>query len=116
MLVVYKNKGLLIIPYLIISFIGSAILTGVLHRNTLGLLSKIDFYTTVGFAFLFTSIWTYLTKDDYYRDKHGIKRKMDTPNEFFWLSMKNWAIIFMIVSLIFFGNLLFNYFEAPQTA
>ena len=94
MLIFYKSKGLLIILYLVVSFIGTAILVGVLHRNTTGPLSKIDFYTTLGITFLITSIWTYLTKDDYYRDREGNKRKMDTVNELFFIKMKIWVFIF----------------------
>lgn len=111
MLLVWKNKGILVLLYLIVCFIGTAILVGVLHRNYGGIFSKIDFYTGIGFAFLFASIWTYLTKDDYYVDKAGNKKKMDTANEFFWISMRAWAIIFLIVSSIFFANLVFNYFD-----
>jgi len=96
---------------MIVCFIGTAILVGALHRNYGGIFSKIDFYTGLGFACLFTSIWTYLTKDDYYRDREGNKKKMDLVNEFFWINMKIWAIIFLIASFIFFGNLIFNYFE-----
>lgn len=69
-------------------------LVGVLNRNVGGLFSKIDFYTTVGLSFLFASIWTYLTKDDYYKDREGNKKKMDTVNEFFWIKMKIWAFVF----------------------
>jgi hypothetical protein len=111
MIIFYKNKGLLIILYLIVCFIGSAILVGVLHRNTNGIFSNIDFYTTIGIGFLLTSIWTYLTKDDFYMDREGKKKKMDTPNELFWISMKVWAFIFFGASLIFLGNLIFEYFE-----
>jgi membrane protease YdiL (CAAX protease family) len=115
MLLVWKNKGILVLLYIIVCFIGTAILVGVLHRNYGGIFSKIDFYTGLGFACLFTSIWTYLTKDDYYKDKEGNRKKMDTVNEFFWINMRIWAIIFLIASFIFFGNLLFNYFE-PLTS
>ena len=105
-----QTVNVLVILYLIVCFIGTAILVGVLHRNTSGPLSQIDFYTTIGLAFLFASVWTYLSKDDYYRDREGNKKKMDTPNELFWLSMKIWAIIFMCASFLFLGNLIFGYF------
>jgi putative Ca2+/H+ antiporter (TMEM165/GDT1 family) len=110
MFIVYKNKGLLVLLYLIVSFIATAILAGVLHRNLGGIFSKIDFYTTVGFAFLFTAVWTWLTQYDFYIDREGNKKKMDTVNELFWMSMKTWSYIFLGASFLFIGNLMFHYF------
>ena len=110
MFLVWKNKGLLVLLYLIICLIGTAVLAGVLHRNFGGIFSKIDFFTTLGFALLFAAIWTYLTKDDYYRDRDGNKIKMDTVNEFFWISMGTWVYILLVLSLVCFGNLVFHYF------
>ena len=52
MLIVYKNKGILVLLYLIVSFIGTGFLSGMLHRNISGPFSEIDFYTTIGLAFL----------------------------------------------------------------
>jgi hypothetical protein len=109
----WKNKGLLVLLYLIVCLIGTAMLVGVLHRNYGGIFSKIDFYTTLGFALLFSAIWTYLTKDDFYRDREGNKMKMDTVNEFFWIRMEIWAYIFFGACLVCFGNLLFHYFGTP---
>jgi hypothetical protein len=111
MLIVYKNKGLLILLYLIVCLIGTSIIVGVLSRNVGGIFLKIDFYTTLGFALLFAAIWTYLTKDDYYKDRNGNKVKMDTPNEFFWISMKIWAIIFLVLAAVLFSNVLFKFFD-----
>lgn len=111
MILIWKNKGILVLLYAIVCFAGTAILAGVLHRNFGGIFSKIDFYSGLGFACLFTSIWTFLTKDDYYKDREGNRKKMDTKNELFWISMKGWAMIFIILSVLFFGNLIFNYFD-----
>jgi uncharacterized membrane protein len=111
MLLVWKNKGLLVLLYLLVSIIGTAMIVGVLHRNVEGVLSNIDFYTTFGLGFLIASLWTYLTKDDFYKDKDGNKKKIEFKNEFFWISMKIWAYIYFAVSMLFLGNLLFNYFE-----
>ena len=97
--------------YIIVSFIGTAILVGVLHRNIGGIFSKIDLYSTIGIAFLFTAGWTYLTKDDYYRDREGNKKKMNSTNEFFFIKMVTWVYIFLVAALIFLGNSVFNYFS-----
>lgn len=99
--------------YLIVCLIGTAMLAGVLQRNYGGIFSKIDFYTVLGFALLFSAAWTYLTKDDYYKDREGNKVKMDTVNEFFWIRMETWAYIFLALSLVCFGNLIFHYFGKP---
>ena len=111
MLIFYKNKGILILPILIGSTIATAILNGVLSRNIGGIFSKIDIYSTFGFAFLFAGIVTYLIKDDFYKDRQGNKKKMDTINSFFFIKMQVWALIFLGISLLFFGNLLLHYFN-----
>ena len=107
------NKGLLVVLYLIVCLIGTAMIMGVLHRNYGGIFSKIDLYTTLGFALLFTALWTYLTKDDFYRDREGNKVKMDTVNELFWIRMEIWVYIFLVLAIICFGNSIFNYFPKP---
>jgi|HubBroStandDraft_4_1064222.scaffolds.fasta_scaffold161481_1 hypothetical protein len=110
-ILIWKNKGLLVVLYVIVCMIGTAEIIGVLHRNVGGIFSRIDFYTALGFSFLFAATWTYLTKDSFYKDKDGNKKKMETSNEFFWIKMKIWAYIFLGVSVLFFGNLIFHYFE-----
>ncbi|MEO7121498.1 MAG: hypothetical protein ABIY62_10390 [Ginsengibacter sp.] len=106
-----KGKGILVILYCIVSLLGTAMVVGALNRNIGGIFSQIDFYTTAGIAFLFTSIWTYLTKDDYYKDREGYRKKMDTVNSFIFIKMKIWAIIFSCAALFFFGNLALHYFK-----
>ena len=111
MLLIWKNKGILVMLYVIVSFIGTAMLVGILHRNAGGIFSQIDFYTTIGIAFLIAAAWTYRTKDDYYKDRYGNKKKMDTVHEFFFIKMGTWVFIFLCAALIFLGNLVFNYFS-----
>lgn len=111
MLIFYKNKGILVIVYLIVCIIGTAILLNLANELADGLVDKIDFYSTLGFGFMFTGIWTYLTKDDFYKDRDGNRMKMDTPNELFWISMKNWAFIFIVIALVFFSNSVFHFFD-----
>jgi hypothetical protein len=106
-----KGKGILVILYFIVSSLVTAMFVGILHRNTGGIFSKIDFYTTIGLSFLFASIWTYLTKDDFYKDRDGNKKKMETVNSFIFIEMRIWAFIFVCASLFFLDNLLFHYFK-----
>ena len=107
-----KGKGILVLLYFIVCSLITAEIVGVLNRNIGGFFSKIDFYTTIGISFLLASIWTYLTKNDYYKDSEGKKKKMDTVNSFIFIQMKIWAIIFFGAALLFLGNLLFHYFRA----
>ena len=111
MLIFYKNKGILVIVYLIVRIIGTAILLSFAGESRESFFGKIDFYSTIGIGFLFTGIWTYLTKDDFYKDRDGNKKKMDTPNELFWISMRVWAIIFIVIAVFFFSNLVFHFFD-----
>jgi len=106
-----KGKGILVLLYLIVSSLVTAELVGVLHRNVGGSFASIDFYTTIGISFLFASIWTHLTKDDYYKDRKGSRKKMDTVNSFIFIQMKTWAVIFFCLALIFLGNAWFHYFS-----
>jgi hypothetical protein len=99
-----KGKGILVLLYLIISLIGTA---GIFASTFKGM----DNYTIVGIAFLVAAIWTYMTRNDYYKDKEGNKIKMDTINAYFFIPMRIWAIIYSCIGLLLFGNLLFHYFE-----
>ena len=110
MLLIYKNKGILVAPYFIGSLIGTAILSGVLKRNVGGIFAKADFYDIIGSAFLVCAAITYITRNDYYKDRYGQKQKIDIPNEFFFISMQTWAYIFVIAAAVFFGNSFFGYF------
>ena len=106
-----KGKGILVLLYLIVSSLVTAELVGLLERNVGSVFASIDFYTTIGISFLLASLWTHLTKDDYYKDREGNKKKMDTVNSFIFIKMKTWAVIFFCVAFIFFGNAWFHYFN-----
>ena len=110
MLLIYKNKGILIAPYFIGSLIGTAVLAGVLKRNVGGVFSHLDFYDILGFSFIICALLTYFTKNDYCLDRNGQKQKIDIPNEFFFLKMDVWVYIFCIAAAVFLGNSMFGYF------
>jgi putative Ca2+/H+ antiporter (TMEM165/GDT1 family) len=109
MLLIYKNKGLLVILYLIVAAFGCALLAGILKRNFGGVFSEINFSGTVGTAFIIAAVWTYLTKDDYYKDNNGEKKKLDIPNELFFIRMEIWSYIFVVAGLVFIGNSFLKY-------
>ncbi len=99
MIVFYKNKGILIIVYLIVCLIGTAFILWGLGTYVRGIFDSIGF-----FALLLAGIWTYFTKDDYYRDKEGYKKKMDSENSLFFMNMTIWSYIFFGLSLLFFAS------------
>ncbi|PSL44197.1 hypothetical protein CLV51_10662 [Chitinophaga niastensis] len=70
----------------------------------------IDTYAGMGCACLLTALWVILTCDDYYKDKEGNKVKVDIRNEFFFIKMKYWSYIFVVLGLVLIGNIVFHYF------
>ena len=111
MLLFYKNKGILVPLYLVVSFIVTAMIIGALGRNVGGLFAKTDFYSTLGISLLIAAGWTYLTQYDYYMDKEGNKKRMDTVNALFFIKMGAWVYIFITLAIVFLGNSCFHYFK-----
>ena len=110
MIFIWKNKGILVPIYVIVSLTVTSMLFGVLQRNIGGIFSMLNFYFPAGIAFLVVSIWLHLTKDDYYKDKTGNKKKLEAINTFFFMKLEIWVIIFAIVGFILLANSFFNYF------
>lgn len=96
-----KGKGILIIVYYIVSLMAVALLSGILQRNVGGIFSKINYFFVVGVSFMIASGWTYLTKDEYYTDKYGDRKKLDMVHSFAFIEMKTWVKIFFCMSLVF---------------
>ncbi len=101
---------MLVFLYVIVSFIVTGVLVGLLHGGTAGNLSELNIAFIAGVAFLLAAAWTWLTKDDYYKDREGNRKKMDTVHSFAFISMKIWAYIFVIAGLVFLG------FSTQQTS
>ncbi len=107
MLLIWKNKGILIPIYLIVTFITVAMLGGILKRNVGGIFAyKYDIQIIIGISFLISGLWTYLTSEEFIK-KDGQKIKVDIKNTFFFISMKLWGYIFLAAGLLFFINGLF---------
>ena len=104
MIVIWKNKGILILVYVIFSFFGTMIINGVLHRNVGGVFSEIGVSVVSGVSLIIAGIVTFLTKEDYYKDRNGKKVKMDTENELFWISMKIWSYILLALGILLVVN------------
>jgi ribose/xylose/arabinose/galactoside ABC-type transport system permease subunit len=114
MILIWKGKGILILLYFIVCFVGSAIIAGVLSRNLGGIFQEINFTFTLGIAFLLTSIWTYLTSEDYYKDADGNKQKLFMDHELFFIPMKVWSYIFLVLSILAFCSMSFNYIDSKM--
>lgn len=102
-LLLNKGKGMLIFLYVIVCFLGVGLLAGLVHDNTGKDTSNINMAAVAGIAFILAAAWTYLTKDNYYKDREGNRQKMDTVNSFIFIPMKIWAYLFGIAGLLFIG-------------
>ncbi len=107
MILIWKNKGILIPVYLVTTFISIAILSGILKRNVGGIFAyDYDFQIILGFVFSITGLWTYLTSEEFIK-KDGQKIKVDIENKFFFIPMKIWGYLFLTAGLFFLINGLF---------
>ncbi|CAM1356090.1 hypothetical protein [Tenacibaculum ascidiaceicola] len=107
MIIIYKNRGILIPLFLILPFVGTTILSGVLKRNIGGIFAyDYDFQIVMGIGLLISSLWTYLKSGDYIMI-NGIKEKIEMNNHFFYIPMKTWSyIMFAGGILVLAGGLL----------
>jgi len=96
-MLIFKNKGFLVPFYVLVSLLGTAITVGVLKRNFTRL-SALEPKTTIviGIGLIISSIWTYLTREDFVKNKWGEKILIEMKNEFYFLSMKTWSFILFV--------------------
>lgn len=99
--VIYKNKGILVPVFFAVPAIGCGAILISLHRN-LANFPEVSIQTSFGITFLISAVWTYLAKDTYYRDEIGNKHILDVENSFYFIGMKIWAYIFLVLSFSFF--------------
>ncbi|WP_339925396.1 hypothetical protein [uncultured Cyclobacterium sp.] len=92
---------MLVVVYLIVSMFLTASILGVLKRNIAGVFVSIDLNLSIGIGFILSAFWTYLTRNDNYRNSSGQRVKMDTRNEFFFISMEKWSYLFFIAGFVF---------------
>jgi hypothetical protein len=111
MMLFYKNRGILVPVFAVVSVLGTMLILTSLGRNLGGIFSKIDLSAGAGIGFLVAAIWTYLVKDEYYKNAEGNRVMMDIENSFFFMSLKIWVFIFLGVGLVFLGNAQFHYFS-----
>ena len=94
-----KNKGGLIVVYLAASILAVYWFTGYLEGLD-G--STIDEYAQMAIAFVMTAIWTYLTKDDYYKDEIGNKIFVDSDHRLLFINMKYWPYLLLAGAIVLF--------------
>ena len=101
MILIYKNRGILIPVYLIASMLATFLTKAVLNNYIGGFFSTINLHHAFGVGLIIPAIWTYLVRHDYYRDNEGKKVIMDTENSFFFISIDLWSRIFFITGILF---------------
>lgn len=101
MLLIFKNKGILVPVFLMASLIASALTVNLLKTYVGGVFAaEYGMAIPVGFGFIIAGMWTYLTRDSYYISQ-GQRKRMNEENSFFFISMKFWAYIFALTGFIF---------------
>ena len=93
MVIFYKNRGILVPVYFILSIIGSIIILSEISRKyDLDLNS----YLKISPGIIISAIITYLFSEDYIKNEKGIKIKVEIDNSFYFIKMKWWSYIFII--------------------
>ena len=92
MILIWKNKGILIPVYVVTTFVSIATLSGVLKRNIGGIFANdYNIQITLGLTFLSSGLWTYLTSEEFVK-KDGQKIKVDFENKFLFHSNESMGI------------------------
>lgn len=94
----YKNKGILVPLYVIVSVIGASIVSKLLKEYEF-LNAKYDFQIVFGIGLIISGLWTYLTSKDFIVVK-GQKERIYFDNSFFFLSMGLWSYILAVGGLL----------------
>ncbi|WBX77888.1 hypothetical protein PG911_06435 [Tenacibaculum ovolyticum] len=100
MILIYKNRGILVPVFLVVPIVGVAIISGVLKRNIGGLFAyDYDYQIILGIGLLISSFWTYIKSEDYI-EVDGKKEKIEMNNHFFYIPMKLWSKIMVIAGVL----------------
>lgn len=96
MLIIWKNKGIMVIVYVIVCLIGIVVLNGLIKTS---IPFEYDFDIPFGIALLLAGLWTYLTGEEYYK-KDGEKIKLDIDNRFFFIPMKKFGLVLLVIGAL----------------
>ncbi len=101
MIFIFENKGILIPIYLVVSIIATATGGRAIYEVLIGPEVPDSFiFIGMGVASLITALWTYLTKNDYYTDRNGVKQSMEIRHSFFFIKNDYWVYIFFALGII----------------
>lgn len=100
----FENKGILVPVFCIGSLLISAFILNYLAEKEGGFFLRVDFEFTIGISLLLCSLITYLADKDYYKDDIGNKIKIDMKNSFFFIRLKYWVYIFIVLSVVCFAK------------
>lgn len=103
MLLVYKNKGILVPVYFGISVLTTAVSSGVLKRNVGGVFAAdYSLWILMGIGALISGIWTILTSE-VYTEVNGVRIKVDFDSSLFFIPMRIFGWILVGIGLIALG-------------
>lgn len=102
MLLIYKGKGILLLPILFACQAVVAFLIGVLCRNVpLIRGNEPPLILSLGLGFFISASWIWWIKDTYYLNKEGKKVVLqDEINSFFFIKLNYWSHIFTIAGIV----------------
>ncbi len=94
----YKNKGILVLVYVVVSLVVTMSLMALIKAYCFHDKMLKHFYgVAFGVAILVSGFWTYYTSDDYYIDENGEKQYMYFDHQFMFMDMKSWAYVFWAI-------------------
>jgi hypothetical protein len=98
-MIIWKNKGLLVVLYVVISLIATMGTTVFLGKKYGWELSQNHIVFFLGVAMIIAGLLTYINRFDYYKNREGMKVKMDTDNSLFFIKMEYWPYILGLFGL-----------------
>ncbi|WP_299437964.1 hypothetical protein [uncultured Aquimarina sp.] len=95
MIVIYKNRGILVPVYLVVSLVSTSILNTILKKYIGWIFAtNYDSQIVMGIGLVISGLWTYFTSEDHIM-VDGEKEKIFMNNHFFYISMKLWSYIML---------------------
>lgn len=94
----YKNRGILVPLYVIVSVIGALIVFKLLKEHEV-ISATYDIQITLGIGLLISGLWTSLTSKDFII-VNGQKERFYLDNSFYFLSMNLWSYILAVAGLL----------------
>jgi hypothetical protein len=113
MLLIYKNKGILVPIYFVASMVAVLLINFLLEEYVGGIfLEKYDkSFIVFAIACIVAGIWTRVTYDSYYYTNDGERKAMQEDNSFYYVPMKLWANIYFVTGALF---LVFGFWDLVE--